>query len=497
MRSWTIPVIITFFSVPSLFAAGVGTSGGVSLNLTQGARPSALGDAFSGAQDDIAGFGFNPAVLSSLKKSQATFLFQRGSIDDNFGQIAFGMPLNNAGWGISVGAYDSGDLAISRDGITQTNLTAQRDLAVSLGGSVLVENISLGLTGKFISSEILESDTARAFVGDFGISMPLHSRVRLGSSIQNIGSNLSYENTDENLPRIFRSGLNINILPNRYVTNLSLEAPYHINEQQWRPAVGLETIVGPLAFRAGYKSGTDLEEFSFGTGFAIGPSRLDYAFGLVDQLDSRHRISYSFRFGSPSMPALVKNSTATVLAQDQTEASVNIADVVKYGEGENTAALPEDQYTKAADQLAGVPGMVTPTGTGIGSQSLTPVQPIVPPVLKSVSPTTTAAPAREGYVVKKDDWLSKIAEWWLGDKHRWPEIYAINKDIISDPDLIEIGWVLQLPPRTYIVKKDDWLSKISRHYYKDIHGWKPIYDANRNLIQDPDLIEIGWELSIP
>jgi nucleoid-associated protein YgaU len=46
----------------------------------------------------------------------------------------------------------------------------------------------------------------------------------------------------------------------------------------------------------------------------------------------------------------------------------------------------------------------------------------------------------------------------------------------------------------YEVKKGDTLSAIGKR-----HGvsWKKIYEANRDVIKDPDLIHPGWKLKIP
>lgn len=49
------------------------------------------------------------------------------------------------------------------------------------------------------------------------------------------------------------------------------------------------------------------------------------------------------------------------------------------------------------------------------------------------------------YVVQAGDSLSKIAKKILGDAKRWPEIYELNKDKISDPNLIYPGQELKLP----------------------------------------------------
>ena len=52
------------------------------------------------------------------------------------------------------------------------------------------------------------------------------------------------------------------------------------------------------------------------------------------------------------------------------------------------------------------------------------------------------------HTVVSGDTLEDIAEEYLDDRNRWREIYNLNKGIITDPNLIEIGWVLTLPTGT-------------------------------------------------
>lgn len=49
------------------------------------------------------------------------------------------------------------------------------------------------------------------------------------------------------------------------------------------------------------------------------------------------------------------------------------------------------------------------------------------------------------YVVQAGDTLSKIAGELLGDPKRWKEVFEANRDQIKNPDLIEIGWKLRIP----------------------------------------------------
>lgn len=51
------------------------------------------------------------------------------------------------------------------------------------------------------------------------------------------------------------------------------------------------------------------------------------------------------------------------------------------------------------------------------------------------------------YEVKSGDTLSKIAKAYLGDANAYPKIFEINRDQLSDPDKIQVGQKLKLPPR--------------------------------------------------
>jgi nucleoid-associated protein YgaU len=49
----------------------------------------------------------------------------------------------------------------------------------------------------------------------------------------------------------------------------------------------------------------------------------------------------------------------------------------------------------------------------------------------------------------------------------------------------------------YVVKSGDTLSKIAKEVYGDANRWREIFEANKDQIENPNLIRPGWELSIP
>jgi len=62
------------------------------------------------------------------------------------------------------------------------------------------------------------------------------------------------------------------------------------------------------------------------------------------------------------------------------------------------------------------------------------------------APVTPLAPEKQFYTVKKGDYLSKIAKEVYGDAKKYNIIFEANKPMLKDPDLIYPGQVLVIPP---------------------------------------------------
>jgi nucleoid-associated protein YgaU len=57
----------------------------------------------------------------------------------------------------------------------------------------------------------------------------------------------------------------------------------------------------------------------------------------------------------------------------------------------------------------------------------------------------TGAAAGQTYTVKAGDTLSGIAKQHLGDASKYTKIFEANRDVLSDPDKIKPGQVLKIP----------------------------------------------------
>jgi nucleoid-associated protein YgaU len=107
------------------------------------------------------------------------------------------------------------------------------------------------------------------------------------------------------------------------------------------------------------------------------------------------------------------------------------------------------------------------------------------------------------YEVMKGDHLWGIAskESIYADPYMWPRIYRANRDAIDDPDLIYPEQELTVPfgvgENQYLVTSGDFLSKIASAVYDDPTMWHKIYKANQEQIVEPSLIFPAQVLEVP
>ena len=113
------------------------------------------------------------------------------------------------------------------------------------------------------------------------------------------------------------------------------------------------------------------------------------------------------------------------------------------------------------------------------------------------------APDQITYEVTKGDHLWGIASKpeAYDDPYMWPRIYRANRDQINDPDLIYPKQMLTVPiaigENQYLVTSGDFLSKIASAVYNDPTMWHKIYKANVGQIVEPSLVFPAQVLEIP
>ena len=86
-----------------------------------------------------------------------------------------------------------------------------------------------------------------------------------------------------------------------------------------------------------------------------------------------------------------------------------------------------------------------------------------------------------------------------GNSPRFARILPAGGHTMPNPDFSNVrsGSSSTDSTRTYVVKQGDSLSKIAKQVYGNTDDWRRIYDANREIIKDPDLIYPGQTLRLP
>jgi nucleoid-associated protein YgaU len=130
------------------------------------------------------------------------------------------------------------------------------------------------------------------------------------------------------------------------------------------------------------------------------------------------------------------------------------------------------------------------------------------------TPKAETPPVTVKHTVQRGETLWSIANDHLGAGDKYPEIAALNTDVLGDrPGFLKPGWVLNLPTRdqqsqsgnhTVTVHRGDTLSGIALKELGDPSRYPEIFDASIATTQpggahlsDPNVIDVGWSLTIP
>lgn len=154
------------------------------------------------------------------------------------------------------------------------------------------------------------------------------------------------------------------------------------------------------------------------------------------------------------------------------------------------------------------------------------------------APAEARPPRRRTHRVSDGDTLTSLALRYLGRSDRYQEIYAANTDVLTSPDVLPIGKILQIPDpgaippdapvnhgpmvdipsdvlraardatappapatdsgaRTYRVQAQDTLSGIARQFYGDAARYHDLLSANADKLRSANDLREGMVLIVP
>jgi|GEM_PF-2292465 fibronectin type 3 domain-containing protein len=326
---------ISFAFFPRLFAMGGGTSYADFLTIGCGARPSAMGGAYTAIADDASGNFWNPAGITAVDRISVTAMHLVWFMDDYYDYFSAAAPLD-ATTDIALSANAMIVPSFDSTGGLGTPAPASYDIAGTFTyaknfGSIdtrdfTIGNISLGASIKYMYRQLAGIDYASQMLYDAGFMAGINQDIKIGITASDMGEAVNGENSPFNV----RFGLSYNMkLTNDsgILIDCDVEKPVDMADtayQQWLVSAGAEIkFLSCLFLRGGYKSGNSDEGFAVGGGFKW-PSvcDMDYAFVPHDALGATHRISLSFNFGNavarPAIGAPSPPENVTAAAGDRT-----------------------------------------------------------------------------------------------------------------------------------------------------------------------------------
>lgn len=126
-------------------------------------------------------------------------------------------------------------------------------------------------------------------------------------------------------------------------------------------------------------------------------------------------------------------------------------------------------------------------------------------VASSTRPSTTLSDNMMEYKVQKNETLMMIAFKLYGDYGWWKKLAGWNEDKLKGTQIVREGMSLKyMAPSEefvwnpqglpYLIRTGDTLGLISKSVYQTPKKWKLIWENNRPLIKNPNLIFAGFTI---
>lgn len=304
--------------------ASVGVASGQTLlslyELERGARPAALGGAFTGLADDAYALVYNPAGLAFLERASA-----HGLVESRFGRAIYGSIMaggRNLGVGLvffnvsdipwldeSNKPVQAGSLDFTQVGLTVAGGISLADLPLGAGLGAL-RNFAVGLRAKILTVTTLPEGSGTGFSLEPALFYKLNNLgglggLRIGLVIENLlGLGVSYgSGHSEDFPIGLRFGASLSPVPGATLAaDIEANGTVHIGgEYNLANAQLVRFGVQQLAVRGGLSVNPALVQAGIGFGARLrGGLQFDYTMLTHTELPLTHRVEVAYRFGFQS-----------------------------------------------------------------------------------------------------------------------------------------------------------------------------------------------------
>lgn len=338
-----------------------------------GARPAALGGAFTALADDMYAVYYNPAGLADIERPELGVYYARlfPALSDQsrsaqaFLGAASPLPLDRrwGGAGLGYQEFRVDDLFKERTFTLAYGGRLSGDFwnRLALGGGLKFFNRDFGVGNAVLPDPVFNGGRSASALGlDLGAMYTLFPGVRTGLAFQNLNRPDLGLATDDRLPLVTRWGMAYDKNDLRVAMDLTRGA-FLTGRNDHRLLLGAERRwllrrYGLLSVRGGVGFGNrDYRRLNMGFGYEVNGVGLDYVFalpmGAADDIGNTHNVGLSYRFGRT--PA--EDELQTLIAQER-EATARAEEALKIAEAEANFVREERnsllaQYTQEIDRL--------------------------------------------------------------------------------------------------------------------------------------------------
>ncbi|MEW6557550.1 MAG: hypothetical protein AB1349_09375 [Elusimicrobiota bacterium] len=291
------------FLIFNYLYASFGRSGWIIFRKAQSSKFKGL-TTVGAIRGDLSGVFYNPAVLGTNNQREIFFISELGFAEDKFGGFVYGEPLKNGMISGGIVYYDAGKIELNwlEDGELKTNeeIIAQRDLLGILSyGHKFSDDLFSGASLKLATSKIIERESAFAYAGDLGIFYLPLKNFSVSAAAQNLGSSTKFIDDKNSLPTsaYLGSGYLYYLSPVVYCLS-GAGATYNFTDKKLIPEIGFEFGCDFVSINVGYRFNIDEANLHFGLGVTYKNIDFGYAYIPGIYLNTTHRVSIGYRFGS-------------------------------------------------------------------------------------------------------------------------------------------------------------------------------------------------------
>lgn len=305
--------------------APVGTAVAQFLEIGLGARPTALGEAFTSVANDAGSVFWNPAGLVRVEDINLFMAYNRWPAEINIGGFSIAMNFKNIGTiAISTTYLSTGDMLVTTvedpEGKSGNKFGITNYAAGISYARTLTNRLSAGITGKMIREKYMDYgyygwalDMGLLYdTGFHGLTLGM-AILHFGGDVQFDGSYFDYSDPllgegeqksfeTYSLPINFRIGANFDIINQEEHHLITVLDMVHPNNNLEQYNLGFEYGFRNTFFiRTGYRFRADEGGFAIGLGvnydiFGDKPSSIDYSFSEMGIITDIHRLSVSLSF---------------------------------------------------------------------------------------------------------------------------------------------------------------------------------------------------------